>query len=176
MDLTAEQYFNLTVALLSIVLAIVSLLFSVLFYKWSEKSNKETTKLSHDIAKNTQQLEKLFDRLYSDTFGLMKSGYEAMQKSVFDQNMNYSNSSLSLEEEIEGVILVMVTRLTIVERNAIYHFFSEGYRHKGIEQYKIDNAIDTLKNKNKIHVRQDSRISLVSTSNDSDNDSDSSSN
>ena len=52
MELNFESI-SFTVSIASIILAIVSLILSVLFYRWSEKSNREALKNSLIIENNS---------------------------------------------------------------------------------------------------------------------------
>ncbi|WP_294237338.1 hypothetical protein, partial [uncultured Chryseobacterium sp.] len=53
--------FNLIAAISSIILAIFALVLSIIFYKWSDKSNKEIVSVARAIDNNTKKIENLFD-------------------------------------------------------------------------------------------------------------------
>ena len=75
--------FTIILAVTSIVLAVVSLVLSILFYVWSKRSNEDIQKSAIHIDHNTAEIQKLFDRFYSDTFGIMKNTVIAMQTRLF---------------------------------------------------------------------------------------------
>lgn len=93
------QLFTIIVSISSILLAIVAITLSILFYVWSRKSNEDIQKTSIHIDHNTEKIEKLFDRFYTDTFGIMKGTIAAMQKSVFPDGDSESESIGNLEAE-----------------------------------------------------------------------------
>lgn len=91
-------------SLSSIILAILAIVLSIVFYKWSDKSVKEINKVSSDIDNNTKKIENLFDKLYSDTFSLMKSNVEVLQKRAYQSELISGDSGLSKIEQVEEVI------------------------------------------------------------------------
>ena len=69
---------NLIASLSGIILAIVSLILSILFYSWSDITSRNIVSVSQTIDSNTKKIEQLIDKLYSDTFGIMKESHSAM--------------------------------------------------------------------------------------------------
>lgn len=82
-DMDTLTLFTIILAVTSIVLAVVSLVLSILFYVWSKRSNEDIQKSAIHIDHNTAEIQKLFDRFYSDTFGIMKNTVIAMQTRLF---------------------------------------------------------------------------------------------
>lgn len=159
---------SFVVSIVSIILAIISLIFAVIFYRWSEKSNKGTFELSKGIEGNTKKIEELFDRFYSDTFGLMKSNYEAMQSSLFNKNISSGDSSLSTEEQTETIITSLVSKSKILTRETIYHYFDKVYPKRNLSHSDINGTIDALQAKNAIFINKN----LISIASSSDSESD----
>ncbi|MAD96825.1 MAG: hypothetical protein CMB99_05795 [Flavobacteriaceae bacterium] len=147
---------------MSIILAILSLVFAILFYRWSEKSNKQTFELSKGIENNTKKIEDLFDRFYSDTFGLMKSNYEAMQSSFFNQPISTGDSSFTEEEQVENIITSMLVKTKISTRENICHFIDKVYPKKGLKHSDINKAIDLLHTKEIVYINEN-LISIATT-------------
>ena len=59
---------SLITGIVSIVLAISSLVLSFVFYKWTENSNKDMNAMSKSITERTEYLGKLFDKMFDSTF------------------------------------------------------------------------------------------------------------
>ena len=92
--------------ILSIVSSIVSLLIggfaiwlSVTFYKWSNKVSEDTREAAKGISASVDRLEVLFDRLYSDTFGMMKDTVSDMRKHIWSDGSNGIEVSDAIEEK-----------------------------------------------------------------------------
>ncbi len=164
----------LIVSITSIILAIVSLLFSVIFYWWSNKSNRQTFELSKEIEQNTNRIHELFNRFYSDTFGLMKSNYLAMQSSIFSQQVSSGDSSFSPEEQIENIIISLLLKSKVLTRENICTYFENTYPSKQISRQSILDAINSLKDKNKIFIN-DNLISISTEKKSSSNEDESNS-
>ena len=82
------------VSITSIILAIVAIFLSILFYCWSKKSNDEIQKATNSLEQTTKNIEELFDKLYTDTFSLMKSNIIAMQNRLFPQSDSESKTKI----------------------------------------------------------------------------------
>lgn len=67
----------------SLVLAIGAIWLSFVFYKMSNDASKETTKAAKDIQSSVERLEKIFDKLYSDTFSMMKDTVTDMRHHIW---------------------------------------------------------------------------------------------
>jgi len=160
---------SFTVGIASIILAIISLIFSILFYRWSEKSNRQTFELFNGIENNTKKIEGLFDRFYSDTFGLMKSNYEAMQSSIFKTSLSSGDSSQSNEEQNETILYSMIIKAKVLTRDAVCHFMDSLYPQKMLSHEEINAIIDKLYAEKKIFLNENI-ISLSQTKIESNND------
>ena len=144
MDINFESI-SFTVSIASIILAIVSLIFSILFYRWSEKSNKEALKNSLTIENNTKRIQELFDRFYKDTFGIMKSNIEVMQTSIFNNtSISSGDSSYSIKEQLEDVIISFITKSKIVKLEDLNIFISQNYSHLKSNSENITVCVNDL--------------------------------
>ena len=81
------DWLNLIIGITSIVLAIVSLTLSILFYVWSGKQVTKIDAATTEIKNATGKLEKIFNSLYADTFTMMKD-----QVGVMNRQFEKSNS------------------------------------------------------------------------------------
>lgn len=71
------------VGIVSVVLAVVSLIFSTVFYKWGKKQNDLTSHLTIKIEEKVLCLEKLFDKMYDSTYQIVRENNLAMQRHLF---------------------------------------------------------------------------------------------
>lgn len=63
---------SLLASLASLVLAVVAIWLSIVFFKLSSRASEATTEAAKGIASSVERLEKLFDKLYSDTCSMMR--------------------------------------------------------------------------------------------------------
>ncbi|MFJ7756308.1 hypothetical protein ACQKGI_20045 [Peribacillus muralis] len=85
-SLKGIEVFSIVASVFSIVLGIVAIWLSVVFYKMSEKSSKEIEKSSNAINSNVEKLDVLFDKMYTDTFGMVKETVSDMRQYVYKSN------------------------------------------------------------------------------------------
>ena len=91
----------------SIILAIVSLIISFVFYRWTDKTNKEMHVLSQSITEKTDYLGKLFDKMFDSTFSLVKEESEAMRNHIFNIN---DVGSVSEEDGVKTIDVLLFIR------------------------------------------------------------------
>ncbi len=84
--------FTIIVSVVSIVLAIVAIVLSILFYRWSVESNRQIVAAAAKIDSNTERLQELFNKFYSDTFGIMKAAFNALQRKALNEENTDSAS------------------------------------------------------------------------------------
>lgn len=67
----------------SLILAVGAIWLSIVFYKMSTQASNATTEAAKGIAASVERLEKLFDKLYSDTFSMMRETVTDMRKHMW---------------------------------------------------------------------------------------------
>lgn len=90
----------------SLILAITAIWLSVVFFRMSDAASKATSEAAKDIAASVDRLENLFDKLYSDTFSMMRDTVTDMRKHIWN-NPNANNGekdeiSTTVKAEIES--------------------------------------------------------------------------
>lgn len=79
----------------SLILAVLAIVLSILFYKMSNTASSNLKDAAKEIAANVERLEKLFDRLYADTFSMVKDTVTDMRRYIY--------SDIKLEGKISPV-------------------------------------------------------------------------
>ncbi len=143
-NITPFDLFNLIAALVSIVLAVVSLILAIIFYRWADKSNKEIVNVAQAIDNNTKKIENLFDKLYSDTFGIMKSNVEAMQRQLYDSKFSSGDSALKDPEILEETIITIVAKSKVVTKESISIFIQRIHPKNNFTEASIFSALERL--------------------------------
>lgn len=70
----------------SLILAIVAIWLSIVFFKMSSTLSGTTMEAAKGIVASVERLEKLFDKLYADTFSMMKDTVSDMRKHIWPDN------------------------------------------------------------------------------------------
>lgn len=74
---------SIILSLASFILAILSIVFSTLFFHWSKIESNNLGHLTTTITEKVNCLEKLFDKMYSSTYEMVRENNRAMQKQLF---------------------------------------------------------------------------------------------
>jgi len=83
--MTAIEVASFAAAVASLVLAIVAIVLSIVFYKMSSQLSESAKEAAKDIGSSVEKLEKLFDRLYADTFSMMRDTVSDMRKHAWGE-------------------------------------------------------------------------------------------
>ena len=86
----------------SLVLAILAVWLSLEFFKLSSAASKATEEAAKGISASVERLEKLFDKLYSDTFSMMRDTVTDMRKHIWKEPS--TDESISANEELRAEI------------------------------------------------------------------------
>ncbi len=92
---------SLIASLASLILAILAIWLSFKFFEKSNEASDKTIEASKGISASVERLEKLFDKLYSDTFTMMKDTVSDMRKHIWNKDETGDSKSTDIEEELE---------------------------------------------------------------------------
>lgn len=151
-SLNGLEVFSIIASVFSIVLGIVAIWLSVLFYKMSDKSSKEIEKSSTAIDANVKRLDVLFDKMYSDTFGMVKETVSDMRQYVYKSNSKDETITENIATEIESKAKSIVNEaISGLHEDKISKSELEVLVNKIIKEsadvatnYKFDSAIDRV--------------------------------
>lgn len=153
-----ENYFSaieivgLIASITSLVLAVGAIWLSIVFFKMSNEASKATTEAAKGIDASVKRLENLFDKLYSDTFSMMKDTVSDMRKHIWsgdgvgDRSGNKSDileeADRKAEEKVQEIKSALDKQLNeILEKQQIVDGRVSGIG-KELEGL-LDNAIQT---------------------------------
>lgn len=77
MDIT-----SFATSIASLVFAIMAIWLSIYFFKMSSSASNEIKRASDDISSSVNKLEELFNKMYSDTFTMLKDTVSDMRKII----------------------------------------------------------------------------------------------
>ncbi len=99
MDIT-----SFATSIASLVLAIMAIWLSIYFFKMSSSASNEIKRASDDISSSVNKLEELFNKMYSDTFTMLKDTVSDMRKNYYHNNslQNINAENKKIQEEINN--------------------------------------------------------------------------
>jgi len=100
------EILSIVSSLVSLVIGGLAIWLAVRFYEMSTKSSEKLEQASNNIDSTTKRLETLFDKLYADTFAMVKDTVSDMRKHVWkadDNEKDISEDKLSqLKSELSA--------------------------------------------------------------------------
>jgi hypothetical protein len=136
----------------SLVMGGLAIWLSITFYKMSDKSSREIESSSSKINSNVEKLEKLFDKMYSDTFGMVKDTVSHMRqqvdRTVIDKKMNEDEVEKRTKEAVTVALKgIKSENLTKEEAEDLFlHLFKES------KETEIEVKTNSLKDKIKEYL------------------------
>ena len=103
-QLTILDTILLIAAIASLVLAIVAIGIAIVFYRFSNDASKSISTASEQIRANVDRLEKLFDKLYSDTFSIMKDTVTDMRHHIWKVPDEKTEKKDEIDDKIKSQI------------------------------------------------------------------------
>lgn len=82
----------------SLALAAVAIWLSVFFYRMSSELSEGTKEAAKGIGASVERLEKLFDKLYADTFSMMRDTVSDMRRHIWPDDAPSENNSIAETE------------------------------------------------------------------------------
>lgn len=95
---TAFMVIGLISSLAALVLAVIAIWLSIVFFKMSSTLATSTTEVAKGLGAGVERLEKLFDKLYADTFSMMKDTVSDMRKHIWPDDQS-TDADLTMEIE-----------------------------------------------------------------------------
>ena len=131
------------VGIISAVLAVVSIVFSALFFWWSKKESDMTSRLTVKIEEKVACLEKLFDKMYDSTYNIVLENNQAMQRHLFPGTFE----SKTIENRDMDVFLLIgsrrrITKTEICSRLSITRDIAETILSRMLQRGKVKVEAD----------------------------------
>ncbi len=134
---TAALVSSILSIILSIIIGGFAIWLSVTFYKMSNKISEDTKDAAKGISDSVRRLESVFDKLYSDTFSMMKDTVTDMRKHIWPVKEQSAEEQKKIEEEANAKIGEL--------QNAYFHEIKNILTRIGDTDSKIDDVEKNLK-------------------------------
>lgn len=92
---------SLIASIVSVIIGGFAIWLSVTFYKMANAISEDTKEASKGISASVDRLESLFDRLYSDTFSMMKDTVSDMRKHIWPEKEQDDNALAAIEQKAD---------------------------------------------------------------------------
>lgn len=149
--MSCAELVSLIASIVSLVLGLGAIWLSIVFFKMSSEASSATTEAAKGIDASIKRLENLFDKLYSDTFSMMKDTVSDMRKhiwnggtadQVLDKDCILEEADRKAEEKVAEVKRAMETQLSeILARQRVSDGNVSGFKHE--MKRLLESAIQT---------------------------------
>jgi len=126
---------SLVASLISVALGIFAIWISIKFFEMSSRHSEAIKESERDIGEIVERLEQLFDRLYSDTFSLMRDTVSDMRRHIWPE--------LIKEEDVQSQQL-LETKLSEL-REDIGGRIEHIVEHKTTSQTDFESTVSELR-------------------------------
>ena len=127
----------------SLILAIIAIWLSFKFFEKSTEASEKTNEASKGISSSVERLEKLFDKLYSDTFSVMKDTVTDMRKHLWSDNSESADIS-KIEEEAEKKAEKRIVEIKEEMQKELNNILHRQHIDRKVTEGKIDSIKDEL--------------------------------
>lgn len=97
--MTTIDIISFIASVASLIVAVGAIWLSVVFYKMSVAASNATTEAAKGIGASVERLEKLFDKLYSDTFSMMRDTVSDMRKHMWPTDATEADKTIEEAEK-----------------------------------------------------------------------------
>lgn len=148
-------------AIVSVVLAVVSIVFSAIFFWWGKKQNDSAAQLTAKIEEKVACLEKLFDKMYDSTYQIVRENNQAMQRKLF-QGGSFENQNI--ENKDMDVTLLVMSRRKITKNDICSELnISKGIVNVIVKKM-IDKGIARIESDNETVMAIDVEVGMIDSS------------
>ena len=105
----------LIASVVSVVLGVGAIALSIVFYRMSSQTFEDTRDASKGIGASVDRLEKLFDKLYADTFSIMRDTVSDMRKHMWP-NESEASDKVAIEAEEKAEQKVQALRESVQQQ------------------------------------------------------------
>ena len=127
----AQNLLSIVSITISVVLSVGAIILSLWFYKESTTQNKETALIQSDIKTAIEKLEQLYNRTYTDTFGVLKTQMDSMQKHIFSSSVG--NTNTSEPNQLRFAVLGCISDKKCLSKDELIKFLSN-YKNSEITE------------------------------------------
>jgi hypothetical protein len=172
---------SLVASIASLILAVVAIALSIVFYRMSSQMSESTKEASKNIGASVDRLEKLFDKLYSDTFSMMKDTVSDMRKLIWpaeseeestvttEAGKKEDDKFKSLEKELQKQLGVVLERQLKADENImavktdVVKLMEKAVRQS--REIEVESRSDSLRSAIILALRNSPHLSGVRASN-----------
>jgi hypothetical protein len=132
---------SLIASIVSVIIGGFAIWLSVTFYRLSNKISEDTKEAAKGISASVDRLESLFDRLYSDTFSMMKDTVSDMRKHIWPIKEEHADALLAIEKNADQKVNELRSQITSELSSVMHQVGRTDSKIAGVEE-RLTGLID----------------------------------
>lgn len=102
MEFNMIEYLSIVASIVSVIIGGFAIWLSVTFYKMANKSSEDLKQASNTIDKTVNRLEAIFEKLYSDTFTMVKDTVTDMRQHIWKNPIDKTENDTLFEQTVQS--------------------------------------------------------------------------
>ncbi len=152
---------SIIASIVSVILGFVAIWLSVTFYRLSNKITEDTKEAAKGISASVDRLESLFDRLYSDTFSMMRETVSDMRKHIWPEKDTTDEAISKIEAQADKKIETMKNQLTSELSSVIHQLGKTDRKISQVESSVSDIIEKAIHQTRKVEMETQEKISMA---------------
>ncbi|MEN8494619.1 hypothetical protein ABFB50_06585 [Dehalococcoides sp. THU3] len=149
-------------SIVSVIIGCFAIWLSVTFYRLSNKISEDTKEAAKGISASVDRLESLFDRLYSDTFSMMKDTVSDMRKHIWPDKTIQSDQIALIESKADEQIVTLKKQIRAELSDVIQHVGRTDQKFQAIEHRMTDLVERAIQQSRRVESEAQEELSMSS--------------
>jgi ElaB/YqjD/DUF883 family membrane-anchored ribosome-binding protein len=144
----------------SVIIGGFAIWLSVTFYKLSNKIAEDTKEAAKGISASVDRLQSLFDKLYADTFTIMKDTVSDMRKHMWPDKETSPEAITEISKNADAKIAELRAQVTKEVTNVLQQVGKTDKKVEGLEHKIIDVMDKTIRRARQVEMEAQEEYSF----------------
>lgn len=152
----------LVASVVSVIIGGFAIWLSVTFYRLSNKISEDTKEAAKGISSSVTRLESLFDRLYSDTFSMMKDTVSDMRKHIWPEKDQSTEALTMIEARADEKIQELRSQISSELSSVMRQVGRTDNKISGVEERLAELVDRAIQQTRRVESEAQEEISMAS--------------
>lgn len=111
--MTTLNLISIVSSVMSLFLGVFAIVLSLVLYRWSTSAAERSQEAARNIEASVKRLEQLFDKLYSDTFSMVKETYSDIRQHMWPEARPSDQVEALAEQKADARVAAVKTSLDL---------------------------------------------------------------
>lgn len=153
---------SLVASVVSVIVGGFAIWLAVTFYRMSNKISEDTKEAGKGISSSVTRLESLFDRLYSDTFSMMKDTVSDMRKHIWPEKEQSGEALAKIEERADEKVQALRKQISSELTSVMRQVGRTDSKISGVEERLTELVDRAIQQTRRVESEAQEEISMAS--------------